>query len=481
MGFLQAIQQMGQSENKQGLEPYLVRPMSQDGKEIRVWLKVQGDWQDVLDIVEVSRMDLADYKAATAPLKKYLYKKPPANTTSSFTPIHLTGKMKKDPQANYAALCPPQWEEKKTHFASMKTRILDAYEREGVFTPGSVERIFRGMQEKIDMVLPDLDNQHSYMVVFVIDENGRPIYPGEVPAFEKYFVRKLEQSLGGDNRKTKKGVSPSQPPQKCNICGEEMSNSTNLDKAFKFATFDKLSVLPGLDKKEISYSYVVCKTCFEQIASGREKTDRLLTRRGMLSDIQVWAIPEAIGSEAEGIFENFLYSWEDSLNSSKLASITESVENKYFSRLAKTGQGLIFHFVFWQRNKSQEIVHLMVEDVPPERLARLESTWQQVTREYAEWNKDTDLDVALRSLHATLNAFAGKSKSDKLVFREFALKVIGNMLQGEKLPVEMFKQLVIPRLPRLIYEGNAQDAALSMRYAELWVEYMYCLNQEVNE
>lgn len=481
MGFLQAIQQMGQSENKQGLEPYLVRPMSQDGKEIRVWLKVQGDWQDVLDIVEVSRMDLADYKAATAPLKKYLYKKPPAYTTSSFTPIHLTGKMKKDPQANYAAFCPPQWEEKKTHFASMKTRILDAYEREGVFTPGSVNRIFQGMQEKIDMVLPDLDNQHSYMVVFVIDENGRPIYPGEVPAFEKYFVRKLEQSLGGDNRKTKKGVSPSQPPQKCNICGEEMSNSTNLDKAFKFATFDKLSVLPGLDKKEISYSYAVCKTCFEQIASGREKTDRLLTRRGMLSDIQVWAIPEAIGSEAEGIFENFLYSWEDSLNSSKLASITESVENKYFSRLAKTGQGLIFHFVFWQRNKSQEIVHLMVEDVPPERLARLESTWQQVTREYAEWNKDTDLDVALRSLHATLNAFAGKSKSDKLVFREFALKVIGNMLQGEKLPVEMFKQLVIPRLPRLIYEGNAQDAALSMRYAELWVEYMYCLNQEVNE
>ena len=188
----------------------------------------------------------------------------------------------------------------------MKTRILDAYEKEGVFSPGSVDRIFRGMQEKIDMVLPDLDNQHFYMVVFVIDDDGKPVYPGEVPAFKKFFIRKLEQSLGGDNRKTKKGVSPSQPPQKCNICGEEMSNSTNLDKAFKFATFDKLSVLPGLDKKEISYSYAVCKTCFEQIASGR-KTDRLLTRRGMLSDIRVWAIPEAIGSEAEGIFENFIF------------------------------------------------------------------------------------------------------------------------------------------------------------------------------
>lgn len=487
MGFLQAIQQMGQSENKQGLEPYLVRPMSQDGKEIRVWLKVQGDWQDVLDIVEVSRMDLADYKAATAPLKKYLYKKPPAYTTSSFTPIHLTGKMKKDAQTNLAAFCPPQWEEKKTHFTKMKTRILDAYEKEGVFSPGSVDRIFRGMQEKIDMVLPDLDNQHFYMVVFVIDDDGKPVYPGEVPAFKKFFIRKLEQSLARDKKKsprktaTKKGGGSLSQSQKCSICEEENSaSSTNLNQAFKFATFDKLTVLPGLDKKEIPYSYAVCKTCFEQIASGREKTERLLTRSGILSDIQVWAIPEAIGNATGGIFEKFLYSWEESLNSSELAGSEEIVENKYFSRLAKTGQGLIFHFVFMQKNKSQEILHLMVEDVPPERLARLESTWQQVTRKYG-WDRDTDLDAAIRSLHATLNAFAGKSKSDKLVFRELALRVIGNMLQGESLPVEMLKQLIVPRLPRLIYEGNAQDAALSMRYAELWVEYMYCLNQEVNE
>ena len=63
-----------------------------------------------------------------------------------------------------------------------------------------------------------------------------------------------------------------------------MSNSTNLDKAFKFATFDKLTVLPGLDKKEIPYSYAVCKTCFEQIASGREKTERLLTRKMCIRD-----------------------------------------------------------------------------------------------------------------------------------------------------------------------------------------------------
>ena len=86
------------------------------------------------------------------------------------------------------------------------------------------------------------------MVVFVIDENGRPIYPEKCQL--KIFCPQARTKPGGDNRKTKKGVSPSQPPQKCNICGEEMSNSTNLDKAFKFATFDKLSVLPGLDKRD---------------------------------------------------------------------------------------------------------------------------------------------------------------------------------------------------------------------------------------
>lgn len=485
MGFLQAMQQMGQSENKQGLEPYLVRPMNKDGKEIRVWLKVQGDWrQDTLDIIGVTRLDIADYNASAVPLKKYMYRKPPSQTTSSFSPIHLTGSLKNDAEKNRELFCPPDWEQNKdTHFAKMKNRILDAYEREGIFTSGSVDRIFQGMEEKIDAILPDLDNKQSYMVVFVIDDNGEPIYPGEVPTFEKFFVRKLEQSLAGGKQapKKKKSTVNVGHKQSCSICGSQMSNGITLDRVFKFATFDKLSVLAGLDKQEIPYSFSVCKTCFEQISSGREKTDRLLVRRGILNDILVWAIPEAVGEKSSDIFEKFLYSWEEKLDRSDVAGLEENIEAKYFSRLARIGQGLIFHFVFWQQNNAQEIVHLMVEDVPPERLARLESVWQQVNKEYAGWAKDTDLDAAIRSLHATLNAFAGKSNSDKMVFRDFALQVIGSMLQGETLPVEMFKQLIVTRIPRLIFEGNTRDAYLSMRFAELWVEYMYRLNQEVNK
>ena len=88
MGFLQAMAQMGQSETKEGLEAYLIRPMDRDGKEIRVWLQVNGDLEEPLDIAGISRIDLADYSANGAGLKDYMYRKPAgSNTTWAFSPF----------------------------------------------------------------------------------------------------------------------------------------------------------------------------------------------------------------------------------------------------------------------------------------------------------------------------------------------------------------------------------------------------------
>jgi len=480
MGFLHAMQQMGQSEKKEGLEPYLVRPMDQDGKEIRVWLQINGDLHETLDVVGVSHIDLADYDANATSFNRYLYRKPAgSNTTWRYSPIHKAGKMKNDPIKNMDLFCPVEWEKnKKGHFFTIKGRVLWDYEKEGVFSPGSVDRIMQGLQEKINTVLSDLDSQQSYIVIFVIDYNDHLYYPGEVPALVEYFQQKLEQNLGGGQKSTKK---LNESRQNCSICGIDTSGAVTLDKAFKFATFDKVSVLAGLDKKEIPYSFAVCHSCYEQISSGREKVDRALTKRGLLPDILIWAIPEAVGSGEKDLFDRFLISWEDKMDAGKVAGTGEKTEDLYFTRLAKVGQGLIFHFVFWEKNNAQEIVHLMVEDVPPERLAHLETAWQKATREFAGWVRPTDLDAAIRSLYSTLNAFAGKSSADKMVFRDFALKVIGSMLQGEALPIDIFKQLIVPRLPRLIFESNSKTVGLSMRYAELWVEYMNRLNQEVSK
>jgi len=488
MGFLQAMQQMGQSEQKEGLEPYLVRPMSQDGKEIRVWLKVNGDLEETLDIVGVSKIDLADYKSHTVSLKKYLYKKPPSNTTASFTPVYIIPKAKvtSDPERNRSLFCPEDWEANEdAYFFKIKSRILDDYERQGVFAKGSVDLIFKGMIEKIDAILSDLERSVSYIMVFVIDDSGNPLYPGEIPALEKYFVRRLEQSLSGNKKTVKKKntqgncAAVESSLQNCSVCGRAISHGITLNQIFKFATFDKLSFLPGLDEKEIPFSYAICQECYEQVASGREKVDRVLTKWGLIPDIFIWAIPESVGNGNKELFTKFLNSWEERFSASEITGADTRTESKYFSRLAAIGQGLIFHFVFWEPNNSQEIVHLMVEDVPPERLARLERVWQMVIKEHAGWNTDTDLDMAIRSLYGTLKSFAGKSKADKRVFQDFALKIIGKMLMGERVPVEVFKQMTVTRLQRLVYESN--EAALSMRFAEIWVEYMNRINQEVTK
>lgn len=478
MGFLQAMQQMGKSDAKEGLDAYLIRPMDKNGKEIRVWLEVKGDIEKKLEVKGVSKIDLADYSANQAILGEYLYRKPAGSNTSwVFSPIHKAGAMKNDVDKNMEALSSKGWEENnKTHFHKIKNRILNDYEKEAYLTPGSVDLIMAEMAAKIGQVINDLDNKQSYIIIFGVEKDGNFLYPGQVPAFVNYFEQKLAANLGKDDKKKTEGSINT-----CSLCNEDISSPYSLDKVFKFNTFDKVSTLAGLDKKEIPYSFPFCQNCFEEVSAGREKVDRILVNTGVLPKVNIWAIPERVGSDDENLFNRFLTSWENKFEDTNLEGVGEKVEQQYFSRLAKIGQGLIFHFVFWEKNNAQEILHLMVEDVPPERLARLESTWQKVTKEQFGWKNKTSLDFAIKRLYATLTNFAGKSEGDKKVFRDFALKIIGKMLQEELLPVDMFKSFIVPRLARLVYEGNPNDYRRAMHYAQIWVEYMYLLNQEVSK
>ena len=104
--------------------------MDQDGR-IRVWLQVNGDLEEPLDIAGISRIDLADYSANGAGLKDYMYRKPAgSNTTWAFSPIHKAGKMKNDPDKSLEVLCPPGWrEDKDTHFHKIRNRILMDYKK----------------------------------------------------------------------------------------------------------------------------------------------------------------------------------------------------------------------------------------------------------------------------------------------------------------------------------------------------------------
>jgi CRISPR-associated protein Csh1 len=476
MGFLDAISQMGALEKKEGIEAYLKFPLEGEGRVIRVFLDVHDSYAKALQVLGVSKVDLADLVRKPEMVLKYLYRdRVGANTSWGFTPLHKIGRPKAEVNGNKKEFFGESgsWQnEKKSHLYKIKNRVLADYEREGVFINGSVDAIMRDLPSKIEDVFNQLDNKLSHIIIFGIDNGQDFLYPGDIPAFVNYFNSKLQKSLDGGGVRTKK---------KCALCQREAYNTSTLDKVFKFATFDKVSFLPGLDRSGTDSAFPLCNDCFEKVTSGRERVERTLTNTTSIPKVRIWVVPEGTGIGESERFKNLVDDLERNISSDGLTAMGEQREYGYFKRLARAEQGLIFHFLFWERSNSQEIVHLMVEDVPPERLAKLERLWKTSMKSvFGDVKKGLNLDWTINSLYWTLNGLSGKNKSDKIVFRDFAIKVIGKMLKEEKLPVLTFKKFVVSRTNRLMHENSKwEDIKQIILYCQIWVNFMTMLNEEV--
>jgi CRISPR-associated protein Csh1 len=476
MGFINAVMQMGTMDEKEGIEAYLKFPLDGNGRIIRVFLDIPDLDAKTLKVCGVKKVDLADLKRTEEMKLKYLYRdRIGANINWGFTPLHKLGKPKATLEGNRKYFMGEKgvWEEdKNSQLYKIKSRVLDDYEKEGVFVTGSVDTIMRDLPSKIDGILDQLDNKVSHIVIFGAEKNENFIYPGEIPSMVNYFVAKLQKSLKGEEKTEKKN---------CALCHNETYNTYTLDKVFKFATFDKVSILPGLNKRYKVHVFPLCSECLKKVTAGRERVERTLTNTESVPGIRIWVIPEGTGTGASKRFNNLVNDLEKRLQQGSITSIGEKREEGYFQRLARGNEGLIFHFLFWERNNSQEMVHLMVEDVPPERLARLEKLWNtSMKRVLGDVERGLNLDWTIKSLYATLNSLAGKSNSDKIVFRDFSLKLLGKMLQGDKLPVMTFKKFVVSRVNRLVHESSEWDnVQKTMLYAQVWVEFMNMINGEV--
>jgi CRISPR-associated protein Csh1 len=476
MGFIQAVRALGALEQGQGLDPYLSFPLEKGGKMIRVALRVVDPDADSLDVQGVDWVDLADQEMTQEKKRRYLYRnRVGSNVSWAFTPVHKMGKPKKD-----AALSRTQilgndgdWAgDSKSHLNKIYNKLLLDYEKTETFSPGSVERIMADLPGHLELVLPDLDSKASYIFIFGIGDGERFVYPGDIPAFVNYFRTKLSSSL--QTVETGEGSH-------CAICGC-VCQPIVLSKAFKFATADKVNVLHGLQEREEQAAFPVCQQCFEAVSAGRDHLQLKLNYNSVLPRINIWILPEAVGGNGGMLLKKLMASLEEHVHDQDLKGPGERREEQYFQRLAHEGRGLVFHFVFWERNNAQELVHLMVEDVPPERLAVLELQWRKAWETVFGRTDHLDrlsVDWAIKSLYKTLSIFAGKSESDKLVFRDFTLKVIGKMLRGERMPVDALKQAVVKRVERLVYQTNTwQDVGREVLYAQTWVEYMILLNEE---
>jgi CRISPR-associated protein Csh1 len=476
MGFLDAISQMGALEKKEGIEAYLKFPLEGEGRFIRVFLDVKDPYAEVLKVLGVSKIDLADLVRKPETVLKYLYRdKVGSRANWGFTPLHKIGKPKADVNKNRKEFFgeSASWQkEDESHLYKIKNRVLADYKKEGVFAEGSVDAIMRDLPSKIENVLDQLDNKLSHVIIFGIDNGQDFLYPGDIPAFMNYFKSKLQKSLDSGRMSTKK---------KCALCHREAYNTSTLNKVFKFATFDKVSFLPGLDKSGADSSFPLCHDCLEKVTSGRERVERTLTKTTLIPKVRIWVVPEGIGIGGSERLEKLVNDLERNIDEGDLNTLGEQREQTYFQRLAREEQGLVFHFLFWERSYSQEIVHLMIEDVPPERLARLEHLWKTSMKSVFENVKNgLNLDWTINSLYWTLDKLSGKSKSDKTVFKDFAINVIGKILKEEKLPVLTFKKFVVSRTNRLMHEESKwEDKRQTILYSQVWVNFMTMLNGEV--
>lgn len=479
MGFLDAVERLGSLEQGDGIEPYLKFPFDKDGKVLKVHLDVLDPDAEVLDIQGVKKIELADHIDTTTDMKlKYLYRqKVGANVTWGFSPIHFIGKPKKDTEKNKELLVGDDgnWvKNTKSHFNKIRNRLLQDYENEGTFIEGSVDKIMTDMEDKLEEILENWTSNEPHLIIFGVDKNGDFLYPGEIPSFVNYFQKKLQQSLIG-----KKSIKTT---CRCAICGKVNANMTTLSKVFKFATADKVSFLPGLDKNMGVGTFPICVDCFEKISAGRERIERRYSNSSVIPGLQMWIIPETVGGEDNEQFKNLIVTkMEQQMIGESLATLGGEREERFLSRLAKEGQGLIFHFLFLEKIKAQELVHLMVEDVPPERLAFLEARWiEAMTSVFGNIKRGCTLDWAIKSLYFVLSKYAGQSKGDKIVMRDFTIRTLGKMLRGERLPIATFKSIIVSRAARLVYETPKwDDVNKNMLYAQVWVEFMQRINEGV--
>ncbi|NLU49271.1 MAG: hypothetical protein GXX09_02510 [Syntrophomonadaceae bacterium] len=477
MGFLQAVHGIGIQDKNKDLSAYLSPPLEKGGKVIRVFLEIADPMAEVLDVKGVVKVDVADYKTDETMKMKYLYRKSPPSANWRYSPLHRMGKPARSREQNRKALLGENgdWQgNKDTHFFKLRNRVIMDFEEKGFITPGSVDIIMKKLELAIDKFLDDLDPRQSHILIFGADDGGQFVYPGDIPAFIQYFSERLEDSLKGTS-------SGNEVVKNCVLCHEETGDTSTLTNVFKFATPDKVSFLPGLEEKEKDYVFPICKDCLNKVSAGRNRIERGLSSGGVIPVVKMWGIPETVGTGDSMDFGKLVRNIEQRDLNDKLSSLGEDTEERFLSRLAKEGHGLVFHFVFIEQNNAQELVHLMVEDVPPERLAFLEANWKDaMTVVFGEVKKATNLDWAIRSLYATLSRFAGKSKGDKEVFRDFALKIVGKMLRGEKLPILTFKQVIAQRAQRLVYETEKWDEVRkNILYAQAWSEFMHRINEGV--
>lgn len=468
MGFLEAVYEIGKTLTEadiadtsqwEDIDSFLELPPSfKSGEQqhiIRIWLDVEDPMSIPLNVKGIADIDLGkwriegdDYQEVK---RRALFKRRTSgNAKWSFSPIFYEFQKLNNEQREQI-LQQTQWNsDHSTIPYLLYERILEDMEKEGAFSKGSaeliVQQLFEQRKKICDLwIIPS----QQYCIVFGCQQGERFLYPGEIPAFISYFKSKLHKKMGGG-----KSIP-------CVYCGNTDSFSTSLSDVFKFATFDKPNFLPGIpnsskQKKMVkTKSFAICRRCNSIFAKGIGFIREHSSRKNIINNVAVDVIPELVFgkttyfddvNELRDFMKEPLRNGED--------------EDVVFSFCANQGDSLVWHFVFWAKNQSQERIFLIVEDVAPTRLRKLEELWQQSLQAVGMWRTDTTnnitLDAAIKHIIWAHQDLAGiqRRKNNKLTEEQQyqmgkCFDLIGSLLSGGKINILNLKQNIVSRLPKI--------------------------------
>ncbi|MGI6253124.1 MAG: TM1802 family CRISPR-associated protein [Aminivibrio sp.] len=484
MGFLEAVKALGKMQaeamaernfGKDGdflsdISNYLEQPTGQGGKPpeqiIRVWCRAENletclaDESIPLRIRDVDKIDCIEYGAGGDSFdpeiikRKLLYRAPPgSNVTWSFSPIYKLGRGKTSADGAVADLIGTSgdWSsDSNTRFYKLRNRVLQAYSTGGVWSPDACTLVLEALEKNVTK-LAELwsEAKTSTILLFgLVSSAGEFLWPGEIPQYRRFFRSKLQPIVPGDfSKKSKRTAS-----WRCSSCLSEKDGgeqSLNSDEVFSFATFDKPGFLPGIKTGREAISarrkvWPICWTCGGLLSRGRDYLEQHYLKDNIMPGMNLFVVPELVMSgrllsKAADLSRDFLRKGV-------------KTEERLFNYLAKQEDSLVFHFVFWEKNQAQELIHLMLEDVPPSRLKKLESKWKETVyafpfsknRQIAEGR--TTIDYAFKSIYRFF-LYGAKNDGEKKWLRSRALGVWGKLLEGSGVDVAEVKNLAVARLP----------------------------------
>ncbi|RUM90599.1 MAG: hypothetical protein DSZ26_02980 [Thermovibrio sp.] len=188
--------------------------------------------------------------------------------------------------------------------------------------------------------------------------NGKFI--GEIPEFKKAFEKFYLSKLG----KLNKGI--------CSVCGKETLVSGQRSP-FTFYTLDKIGYLSGFSKKFHLRGFPICVVCYKTL--DKAKLELINHRFKLVSGIEYWLIPDVIKTEIdyeliENIFDLHYLKSKLKLKTEEEQKLSDAEED-ILDYLKELEDYLTFHFVFIEKNNSQEIIRLHIQDVYPSRIKEL--------------------------------------------------------------------------------------------------------------